>query len=65
MDRAVQKGIVPPATGIDEDGNKIWRLESIGEFFGLSEREIKEGLQEFELDNEIRRIDPATIQRIH
>lgn len=66
MELAVKEGMLPPADGIDEQGQRVWKLENIGKAFGLSESEITESLREFEAHHgEMERIDPATINLLH
>jgi len=66
MNEAVSEGLIPPADGIDADGSRLWRLESIARHFGLSDSDISESLEKFEkLHGAIEQMNPATINRIH
>lgn len=54
------------ATGIDENGNRLWKLEDVARHLGLSDADIQNSLERFEeLHGEIQHINPATIQRLH
>jgi len=64
MDLAVQEGRLPPPIGVDDHGEKLWRLEDVASHLGLSAEEAKLSLAEFQ--EEHGAIPPiGTVHRIH
>jgi hypothetical protein len=65
MTLAVREGRLPQPTGVDAQGQKLWKLEDIAKFFGLNEEETKRSLERFQLEHDIPDIDKGQINRIH
>ena len=66
MSQAIRDGLMPRPSGYDPEGNPVWRLEDVGAFLGLDETEQHEMIGKFELEyGPIKRLNPATIQRVN
>ena len=66
MDLAIQEGRLPPPVGVDQNGERLWRLEDIASHFGLDLEEAKASLAEFQEEHgRAGTVDPASISRIH
>ena len=66
MDDAVREGMLPPPMGIDQSGERVWKLEDVARHFGLSEAEAKTSLEKFQLEQgDVATINPASIHRMH
>jgi hypothetical protein len=63
---AVKAGMLPPAMGMDERGERVWRLEDVAKHMGLSEADMKASLERFQLEHgDFQSLDPDSINRIH
>ena len=64
MNLAVKEGQLPPPIGVDQNGERLWRLEDIAAHFGLSDEEIKLSLAQFQEEHgTIPEIE--TVHRLH
>ena len=64
MDIAVREGRLPPPVGVDQNSERLWRLEDIASHFGLDLEEAKAFLAEFQ--EEHGKIPPIDIvHRLH
>ena len=61
---AVKEGRLPPPVGVDDHGEKLWRLEDVASHLGMDAEEAKLSLAEFQEEHgTIPHID--TIHRLH
>jgi hypothetical protein len=66
MTLAVREGRLPQPTGVDAQGQRLWRLEDVAAHFGLSPEETKRSLERFQLEHgDFQSLDPDSINRIH
>ena len=63
---AIRRGLLPPPDGYDSEGQPVWSLEKMGQFYGHSAQEARAILERYQLDHPDRTgyVDPACVHRI-
>jgi hypothetical protein len=67
-DKAIEMGLIPPASGYLEDGTPAYRLEDVATRLGLSESEAQASLAQFMAERAAAGLDtmlinPALVHR--
>ncbi len=65
MQRGIAEGKLPKPDGYNSEGKPVWRLATMAAWFGYSEQEAKEQLQDLGRERGINPfLDPKAVHRI-
>ena len=64
--RAMAEGMLPKPDGYTPDGNPVWDLERMAEWFGHTPEDAKELLRDYLREHPTAEaVDPAQVHRTH